>query len=1020
MKRFGTKRGSALLIVLGMMAFIVVSAVAFSAYMRYSRMPSSYLRRTSSSRLLVKAALAEAIDAVDAAIGNNPYPGVGESPARGQMRNVWRNRVFVGTTGSAGTGSTVSTLSMEGLAYIPPAFINEVRYQSRRTPTATWQTLNYDAGRFAYCAVDVSDCLDINRIIAGSARNSSDEGRVTLAYCFENTSHTDYTMDPEEWDNFMEKYDDGSKSKVPLVSVADLNLAIGQDQPGGRYALDLSPFCKYLQQPNNAKFVVDNTDGSATVELQRNLAFVTDSYFAPTNRMSDAIDLSREQDQPFYGLKGGKFSSEDNTKNDDTADQILTLKNRFRTKYEVMPPELLQLYDYLDRDSVPISLAMPTAERTPMVTGISIEGRLKFTVPAARKGDVQLNQGAAGSGGSSEFLRVQVADLKLLADALAVRAGFVYPFKYSHGTTPTFRAQAAATITLVPQGSEKLLRRNNAKAPAVFDRGSWSTSKKNPTAEKYDSEATPVVITMQSDLKPLNVRQNVKTEEDALLEDVPFVFGPVNVSLVGDIEVPAGSSLNGVNVPDDLKKGTFRLVQRMTKDPTTGAETPVGQPEFSTSLRPSNADLNGVVEMADGVLYVPVVQVWVRIIDANDKVVDLVPAYYKDDETESRLLPSAFRSTRECPVLRCFHEGNAEDIAIKKSADMFSYGDSKELTLYPKAYVADDPRFNHAPENLIARKASEVTGNFKDTWLEMTRSENRDGDIFMMTSDAGYLQSVYELTALLDICGMDGSGDISVVDSTAYNGEIRTDRDKLPGGDAMWRTYSQFKTADEAGGDITRNFDVINGSRGFRVNPFTQSENIMMAALANTPLDWWAASTNVLNDAGKKEFAGDTVRGRMTTDLDAAAKYTFSEFSGAQMKFRHGTRRNPAGTLMQVAKNMMSEFSSAGGNWASAFDCEGNWNSNTGVMGVNLGVTLHSVDKKFLHGFWRECFANRQHLFLIFVRAEPMMMGGGSLGQTPPQLGARAVALVWRDPTPNVKYPNGPHRTRVLFYRQFD
>ena len=55
------RKGSALLIVLGMLAFMVISAVAFSAFMRFSRMPSSYLRRTSSSRHLVKAALAEAI-----------------------------------------------------------------------------------------------------------------------------------------------------------------------------------------------------------------------------------------------------------------------------------------------------------------------------------------------------------------------------------------------------------------------------------------------------------------------------------------------------------------------------------------------------------------------------------------------------------------------------------------------------------------------------------------------------------------------------------------------------------------------------------------------------------------------------------------------------------------------------------------------------------------------------------------------------------------------------------------------
>jgi hypothetical protein len=66
-------------------------------------------------------------------------------------------------------------------------------------------------------------------------------------------------------------------------------------------------------------------------------------------------------------------------------------------------------------------------------------------------------------------------------------------------------------------------------------------------------------------------------------------------------------------------------------------------------------------------------------------------------------------------------------------------------------------------------------------------------------------------------------------------------------------------------------------------------------------------------------------------------------------------------------------------------------------------------------------------------------MGFGSLAAT--QLGARGVALVWRDPLPPVKNrdqrkmrnqltrPNqwremfeqsGPHRTRILFYHQID
>ena len=111
--------------------------------------------------------------------------------------------------------------------------------------------------------------------------------------------------------------------------------------------------------------------------------------------------------------------------------------------------------------------------------------------------------------------------------------------------------------------------------------------------------------------------------------------------------------------------------------------------------------------------------------------------------------------------------------------------------------------------------------------------------------------------------------------------------------------------------------------------------------------------------------------------------------------------------------------------------------------GITLQEPLHGVDRKYLYSFWRDCFDNRQQLFLIFVRAEPTSVGGGSMSRASSQLGARAVALVWRDPAapsrPGVTRPQRtalndlnsflrargnnqfpPHRTRVLFYHQFD
>ena len=125
------------------------------------------------------------------------------------------------------------------------------------------------------------------------------------------------------------------------------------------------------------------------------------------------------------------------------------------------------------------------------------------------------------------------------------------------------------------------------------------------------------------------------------------------------------------------------------------------------------------------------------------------------------------------------------------------------------------------------------------------------------------------------------------------------------------------------------------------------------------------------------------------------------------------------------------------------------------VLSQILKDEMTSVDRKFLYGYLRGCFANTAQLFLVFVRAETT--AGGAVGA-----GARAVALGWRDPAPpkdgagNYKKSDGgsenpqygkdnaqkylrpvtsngpeeswrfqrrdypPHRTRVLFYHQFD
>ena len=205
------RKGSALLIVLGVLSFLVVSAVAFAAFMRRARLPSSYLRRTVASRELAKAALARAVDEIDHAIADDVHPGIGN----GQMRtwqegrvtrnamNTWRDRVFFKENREADARDTTPTLTLEGLAYIPPPLVNEARYWARRSPTAEWQNIPYDIGRFAYCAIDVSDYFDVNRLVADYPRSSAANRRVTIAHLFEDVNHRQAPNGADAWDKFM-------------------------------------------------------------------------------------------------------------------------------------------------------------------------------------------------------------------------------------------------------------------------------------------------------------------------------------------------------------------------------------------------------------------------------------------------------------------------------------------------------------------------------------------------------------------------------------------------------------------------------------------------------------------------------------------------------------------------------------------------------------------------------------------------------------------------------------------------
>ena len=220
------------------------------------------------------------------------------------------------------------------------------------------------------------------------------------------------------------------------------------------------------------------------------------------------------------------------------------------------------------------------------------------------------------------------------------------------------------------------------------------------------------------------------------------------------------------------------------------------------------------------------------------------------------------------PVLefRCnkpftYANGNIADV-LNGSAQTFEWAE-----LY-----APDPRYNYAPEDWCA-----VSGDGSATpqkWLEKIGAKNGDGilghderdkDIFMFVSDQEYMQSIGELAFLPTLGALDGNqGFFSNCDyfdaiSAAFNGvdiakgagrRIFGDGEKLAvsglaSGNYMWRTYSTYygdPIYDLRDGGTP--VEVVNGTSDFRVNPFSTDTRVLMAALKDSPFDYYVASTN--------------------------------------------------------------------------------------------------------------------------------------------------------------------------------
>ena len=1052
-----SRKGSALLIVLGFLSFMVVSAVAFSVFMRAERAPSSLLRRSVVTRHLVKAALAEAISHVDDAVRNDVFPGQAGSGNNGvfyrdrknNAMDVWQGRVFMppdldgstqpgdDKTRFAPINETVSVLNLEGLGYLPPPLVNDVRFLARCSWSSKWQNFPFDAGRYAYVAVNVSDYFDINKLRANKGRTSEDNGRIALASVFKDTSGTKIDSNAAKgFDDFVHDSrvtgNDGARSTTPYVSMLDYNLALGDKfREAGFGSGYNSPFWTWINKPSQSVFYQTlATNEGSKISFAKRQTFVTDSWFpiAAGSTGDEKTNLLYEAAQPFKTATMDKGA-------DAQAIQVIGESTDFKTLMQTTRNYLNlsdwpSLFDYLDRDDLPMSVALPCTERVPMTA--ALEPALDYQIKCRVEKSVATDPASPLPG--QGYKQITTYSVKLepqhFPSVAALRAVFAFPFKRGKDLNSgnSFKAQAMMRLFLVASkdANQQLgLRSTGSTFANLRPKSSeWGSAK----AFELARGGRAAVVTYLSKERTLSYPSDVQDEEDAFMDNGLTTFSDLT--------------------PQGLD--SVILFQRTETVQMSSSGAAQGAPEvawsFPNDVRPIAVDGSLMPDLKgdEYASYVirPYLATWVKV-ENNDGVVDYVPAMLDDDQELGGVNNAQLASLGDSrinvgdsagtPLLRMMDDsvpvplGSLYAAAVAGGADFTA---PNKANWSPKSYFTVDPRYNWAPEDWLPKSKSAS----KDQWLDsltMLGQNGCDPDIFMGFSNQGYLQSMGEIAMLPKLT--DDSGATIPI---SFNGAVRQvdcDWTSIAHANTAWKTYPiDYELSEDERktvGNALFNMGIICDGSGFRVNPYTDSLQVMRAALDCTPYDWWAAGTNTVTKGAAANSRSASLKQQILKDASKAVDYAFCDDC-------QEAKLSPK-DVEWLASYLMGQFqANPTKSWEEVFDSL-DWYANADNQDKLFGhqlennLVLHNVDRKYLYSYWRGCFANKQQLYLIFVRAESNALGGPGEG-TPAQQGGRAVALVWRDPKlegnaqdwqdNNQSYAplRHPHRTRILFYHQFE
>ena len=879
--------GSALLIVLGFLSFMMISAVSFAIFMRIERQASSNYRHAITARHMLNAGLVRAIDEVDRHLRDVKFP-------------PWPGRVYPGGTNTlSATVQDTRVLSLESLSFLPGIFVNDVRYQALTGDTRPiWRQLSMpinfnsgenafggaEVGRFAFVCVNLSDMLNVNAVSAAQ----SGTNRINIGHLFRNDGAAN-TFDNNK-QNLDRRYETLQDFYACMFERNDPTFG--------------SPYHKWLDTGDDLDF------GFVSHHV-----LITDGIVKPEPGNANAFAIT-ENKQPIKNL-GSAIPSMDPVFQTALGNALV---GGLRNQQVIMAP---MIADYLDNDHIPKRFDIPTVEMTPMVSEIRLLQGLTPIIKQELVPDtsppetIYYLQMTTAPGPQARIIEVEVT----------------WPFKHhqERSAIPNYSLEVKAFMKIIPNDGTSLNSASFAggvagpqyiplsQAQDVPIPNAWNTDGGDPNA-CYKKCIVHLDITQQ------NLRKNIcrSSTKNFQLLDPQFV---------------------------------------------------VNQP-FCVAL----------------VLFVSVKQ--------GDQYVDIVPHGMSNPNLREPYLES---------VNKLFFRTAGSHVVVAQGVDLSNGTLGRPLPFVWNGLEVPDPRFNYRVANWVKSGGSMGAVNASTTAL--LGQDGRDGDIYLSVSDLGRMCSPGELGFIVrPFPHRSGNQDAGV----DFDTHTLTD---TPDHAHFYRTirlYDHGGTGENQRRDRIFEYftegDPHAVSSEMRVNPLSDLPQVLVAALQNTPVDWFCANE-------KREGRDFPV----FNDTDLMSASTWRAFTNGWLQCVEKVRNN---TTITTARDQHLSIHYGDQQY---FDWYAGQNPRV-IFGQTLSDPLHEVDRKMLFSWSIANFSDRQQLFLYVLRAEATVpsFGGSDMGGVKSVAGGRAVALVWRDPYP-VGYPDNMvsdpanfHEHRVLFFKQLD